>query len=362
MHSVGDRVLERIRQACPGALHQDLASDIGMTPDAFSRALSGKRQFSSLELVRVAERLNADLHWLITGGPDPNRLVVAARHDFDFESGRRDVPGRHGDEQVIGDIALAYRQAYPEPAVCTALSGDAQKIRDQLEPNFVRPLADRLDAHLGVDVVRVAGLSTAYSFTIGGRRVIAIAATGNWFWENWSMAHELGHLALDHHDDELSADLTADHEMAANRFAAELLLPAADLRELEWDTMSDQILAAIVWEWGVSVDALARRLNALLGYVPECVQKWAPHPTQRLLRRHLALNSEIDEITRRMDDASQRRFPLHLQEAHLARIAAGTLGKGTLAWMLGIDADALDVDTPDLPEASADELTAALGL
>ncbi|HYU86850.1 MAG TPA: DNA-binding protein, partial [Kribbellaceae bacterium] len=65
-------------------------------------------------------------------------------------------------------------------------------MREALGLDFVRPLADRLQRVLDVDVVRVADLSTAYSFTIGGRSVIAVPATGNWFFENWSMAHELG--------------------------------------------------------------------------------------------------------------------------------------------------------------------------
>jgi hypothetical protein len=43
-------------------------------------------------------------------------------------------------------------------------------------------------------------------------------------------------------------------------------------------------------------------------------------------------------------------------------VASGAIGKGTLAWMLGIDADALEVDAPDVPEVDVDDLTRALGL
>jgi transcriptional regulator with XRE-family HTH domain len=35
--------------------HREVAERIGMTPDAFSRALHGKRQFSSIELARLAD-------------------------------------------------------------------------------------------------------------------------------------------------------------------------------------------------------------------------------------------------------------------------------------------------------------------
>jgi hypothetical protein len=131
---------------------------------------------------------------------------------------------------------------------------------------------------------------------------------------------------------------------------------------VEWDGIGDDELAAVVWSWGVSSDALCRRLCAVLGYTPKCVARWAAHPTQRLLRRHLPIESELDEITARMDAASQRRFPLSLQEAHLERVASGVISTATLAWMLGIDAATLEVDSPEIPEVDVDDLASALGL
>lgn len=362
MSSIGDRVLQRLERLSPRPRHRDVAEGIGMTPDAFSRALNGKRQFASIELARLAEQIGADLYWLITGQPDPNQVSVAARHDFDHSSGQRSIPGRAGDEPTLADIALAYRQAYPGPGTVPDWPGSPASIREILGPNFVRPLADRLEKFLGVDVVRVAELSTAYSFTVGGRPVIAVPATGNWFRENWDIAHELGHLIGRHHDEGLTQSDADQHEAAANAFAAEFLLPAADLKSVEWDRMGDDELAAVVWSWGVSTDALCRRLCAVLGYTPNCVARWAAHPTQRLLRHHLPIDSELDEITARMDAASQRRFPLSLQEAHLERVASGVISTATLAWMLGIDAATLEVDSPEIPEVDVDELASALGL
>jgi transcriptional regulator with XRE-family HTH domain len=362
MSSIGDRALQSLKQLSPRPRQRDIAERIGMTPDAFSRALSGKRQFASIELARLAEQIGADLHWLITGQPDPNRVSIAARHDFDHATGQRTIPGRADDEQTLADIALAYRQAYPEPGKVPDWPGSPASVREALGPDFVRPFADRLEKHLGVDVVRVAGLSTAYSFTIGGRPVIAVPATGNWFRENWDIAHELGHLIKGHHDNGISKNDADQHEAAANAFAAELLLPAAVLKSMEWDLIGDDGVAELVWSWGVSTDALCRRLCALLGHAPECVARWASLPTQRLLRHHLLIESELDEITVRMDAAAQRRFPLSLQEAHLELVASGTISTATLAWMLGIDAAALEVDVPEIPEVDVNDLATALGL
>jgi hypothetical protein len=167
---------------------------------------------------------------------------------------------------------------------------------------------------------------------------------------------------MGHHDEKGSDAQASKHEEAVNAFAAELLLPEEALTKVDWGSAGDEDLARYVWDWGVSTDALCRRLTALLGQAPERVAHWAAGPTQRLLRRHLSIDPDHDEITVRMDEASQRRFPLSLQEAHLDRVASGAIGRATLAWMLGIDAAALDVDSPEIPEVDADELASALGL
>jgi hypothetical protein len=362
MASIGERVRDSLERLCPPRRQRDLAEQIGMAPDAFSRAINGKRQFASIELARLAEEIDADLHWLITGQPDPNRVSVAARHDFDHATGERSVPGRDGDDQTLTDIALAYRQAYPQPATGVEWPGSAEAVRDVLGPDFVRPFADLLEQHLGIGVVRVAELSTAYSLTIGGRPVIAVPATGNWFRENWDISHELAHLIRSDHEDGIDPAEADRREAAANAFAAELLLPASELEKIDWDSVTDGQLADLVWRLGVSTKALLQRVFVLLGSAPERVAYWAAFPTQRLLRYHLPVPSELDEITIRMDAASQRRFPLALQEAHLKHAASGALGTATLAWMLGIDPSALEVDTPVVPEVDVDDLASALGL
>ena len=363
MGSIGSRVRQCIAELSPPTLHRDIARDIDMTTDALSRSVNDERRFSSIELARLADRLGADLHWLITGRSDPHRLVVAARHDFDRGTGRRSVPGAEGDARVLDDIALAYRQAYPAGEVLPALPSGLDRTREALGPDFVRPFAERLEERVSVDVVRVSELSTAYSFTVGGRRVIAIPATGNWFFENWSMAHELGHLVLGHHDVDSATDprIAERHEADANSFAADLLLPAQDVRATTWDGIAGAAVAQHVWNWGVSTLALATRVRSVTGRLPESLGAWTSLSTQSLLRRHLAVAHGVDEITPRMRAAAGRRFPLHLEQAHLRRVATGELGKGTLAWMLGIDAGHLDVDEPVLPQVGVDELATALG-
>jgi Zn-dependent peptidase ImmA (M78 family)/transcriptional regulator with XRE-family HTH domain len=371
MSSIGDRVQERIALALPTTRQRDIAGQIGMTPDAFSRALNDKRAFSSVELALLAELLDADLHWLITGEPDPHRVRIAARHEFDHITGERGVPGRKQDDKELANVALAYRQAYPDaqhPSALLPASADA--IREALGDDFARWIADRLEERLDVDVVRIAGLTTDYSFTVGGRHVVLLAARANWFRSNWSVAHELAHLALRHHDVEDAED---GQEAAANAFAAELLLPSAVLGAIDWQTISPAELAQFIWDAGVSCEALMRRLNSLQLHMSSRVRKLLDGSTQRLLREHLVDVVEpagaggqfalpIDRITERMNASAVRRFPLSLQAAHVERIALGEVSPGTLAWMLDTAEEDLVVDRPAPVHESVDSLASALGL
>jgi transcriptional regulator with XRE-family HTH domain len=352
---VQEGIAGRVAESIPAAMTQaQVANGIGLTPEKFSRALNDKRAFSAVELAKLSEVLHVDVHWLITGDPDPYRLVVAARHDFDAATGQRQVPGRRADQTHLDDVTLAYKQAFqawtPDPV---ELPNSVPQIREQLCPQFVRRLAERLESHLGVDVIRLPQLTTAYSFQVGPRKVIVIPATGNWFRENWSIAHELGHLAAAHHADDPTPTERDRQESVANAFAADLLLPAEQMRHMDWQTITAPELADRIWDLGVSTDALNTRLRWLGVAVSTTVSDLLSLRTQTLLRRHWAHQHTdgVDLITERMDQAASRRFPRKLEEAHLDLIAVGAIRKHTLAWMLGIDPDALEVEEPSPPES-----------
>lgn len=356
---IGQRVAGLLPE---GRTQREVASDVGMTPDAFSRALRGERGFAAIELAKLADALGADLHFLITGAPDPNRVVASARHSFDQETRQHHIPGKDVDLPQLEAVLLAYEQVQgdlPNSVVPTSLS----EARAALGDGFIRPFADRLDA-LGIDVVRLGDLTSAYSFWFGDRAVIVLKATGNWFWENWSLAHELGHLTKQADDIERGRGIErTSNERDANAFAAELLLPAEWMRSVDWASASEAQVAAHVWDRGVSIDALAKRATTLHLTTSKHLDSWMGQPTQRLLRRRWIATEPGDPITARMDAASTRRFPLSLQDAHLARIANGKVRKDTLAWMLGVDPTELEVDEPsDETTLSSDALSDLLGL
>lgn len=108
-------VIGRIRSCIDltGKQQGQIAEAVGLTPAQFSKSLSGNRSLSAVELASLATAFEVSLHWLLTGREDPMAIRVAARHDFDPANGGYHAPGHGSDEQLLNDVALLYRQAYP---------------------------------------------------------------------------------------------------------------------------------------------------------------------------------------------------------------------------------------------------------
>ena len=360
MSTISARVRAAIKAA--GRTQKQVASEVGMTPDALSRALNGQRGFGAAELADLASNLGADLHELITGEPDSRRFTASGRHAYDRATRDRSIDGYANDLDALESIHLAYLQA-GEPPASNPLPRSAAELRSLLGDGFVRELVDRLDA-VAVDVIRLPGLSTSYHIPFGDRHIIALGITGNWFRDNWSLAHELGHVCL-RHDSVLPGSPTNDvDEAAANRFAAELLLPEQTMREHDWSTMTAAELAHWLWSQGVSIEATRNRLERLrIDPSPEVESLLASTlSTQRVLRTHWRGDGAPDPISARMAAASSRRFPQWLIDAHFRGVELGAIGKSTLAWMLDVPPAELQIEEPaDEPELSAAQLDELLG-
>ncbi len=348
---LGSRIARRIDALTPAVTRKAFAEKVGLAPDALSRALAGRRGISSIELLRISEALDADMHELVTGAPDPRRVVLAARHDFDRDTARRSIPTLEQDRETLENVRIAYVQSGLPTRVLTPVPSSPDAMRAVLGDGFVRPFISRIEATLGVDVVRVAERGTAYTTQMVGRSIIAIPAKGNWFRENWDIAHELAHLVGVQSEDE------------ANAYAADLLLPADLMQKVDWESASPQTVADFLWETGVSTEALRNRLGKLrLGN--EKMRGMLDCATQALLRRARSWSDAFgDQITARMDAAATRRFPLALQEAHEEKIATGSLGSAYLAWMRGVsEVWIADEYEPRTTGPSLGELAHELGL
>ncbi|MGA5541293.1 helix-turn-helix domain-containing protein [Mycobacterium sp. NPDC051198] len=358
LEAVGDR----IRSLIPlGMSQRKLAEKSGMTPDALSRALNGQRGFSSSELARIADQLGADVYWLITGKDDPRRVEIAARHQWDAKERKRANPGRDSDEVILKQVIAAYRAAFPDgPPPSERLSKSPQRVNDQLGDAFVRHFADAVETRLGIDVVRVAGLNTDYSLRIGSRGVVLLATMPSWFRSNWSLAHEIGHLALEHHNGYSSTDQR--NEAPADQFAANLLLPVDVVTHENWVEMDERGLARFLWKTGVSTRALQNRLSSLKLEPSAAVAAGLTRPTPKLIRAFArdddVIGGEV-EVTLREQQASTRLVPALLVDALHKQVDTGNASPEMLAWALDVPVDEIDFPEPD-DEALADAHSRAI--
>jgi Zn-dependent peptidase ImmA (M78 family) len=127
----------------------------------------------------------------------------------------------------------------------------------------------RLIEHHGVLVVfsaLQAASVDAYSFSSQVRPVVVLnPIKRDYYRQRLDVAHELGHLIM-HGDAEPGGRVV---EEQAYQFASELLMPAAEMRDLLPTTMGGNVwftLAKLKEHWGVSIQALlfrARRLGRL---------------------------------------------------------------------------------------------------
>lgn len=365
---IGARVRARLRALQPPVTQLEMAARLDLTPDAFSRSLGGKRAFTAVELVKLAEELGTSAHWFVTGEADPFAVTFAGRQTYD-PSVKEYVPVDWASTQEARDrVALAYVQAYGEvaPRAPRTKTWTAGATRARLVavggPVFVRSLADNVERAFGVDVVRLDGIEPDFALAVLGREVIVLDASAYWFRENFSIAHELAHVLLGDLA-KLGAKTCSDSkaERRANAFAAELLTPEAEFRALKWQSMSARSLAEYVWGAGVSTRAAEARLSGLKLEPSQTVSDAVREKTQVLIQRELP--ELADEISVRMRDARQRRFPEHLVSAHSLAVSRGALPPDTLAWMFDEPVEIIrDELAPAVPPADLDWLAAELGL
>ncbi|HEU0087732.1 MAG TPA: XRE family transcriptional regulator [Pseudonocardiaceae bacterium] len=123
-----------------------------------------------------------------------------------------------------------------------------------------------------------AGRVDAFSTAAGGRPTVVLTADkGNGLRTRFTAAHELAHLLL--HTDVIPGDIA--HEREADAFAAEFLMPAAQIAA-ELPTRVDlPALLDLQQRWGVSVAALLYRCREL-GTLSEASYKRAMMQISRL--------------------------------------------------------------------------------
>lgn len=336
MDSLRDRVLARLSVVSPGASQNELARRVGMSPSALSRALNKERGLTGDELVSIARELQSSVDWILTGH-EPFPIRVAARHRFSEEHGHHMTRAAAAERATLEDIALAYQQATDlVPIETRPVPADPVEARAALVEtcgeDWPRFFADAIERTFGIDVVKVdLPDGDGYSMSLPTGTVVVVPTAAFWGRQNWTIAHELGHIARDEFT-RIEESIDASSERHANDFAARLLLPEDVVRAEDWADMPPAVLAEFLWRTGVSLDALGHRL-ATLG-LPRVQPELN---SAQLVRRYPPVTVRVfdDPITDRFRAAAARRFPTRLLAAH----EGSQQFRRTLAWMLGVSAD-----------------------
>ena len=278
-----------------GLRKSDLAQYLEMSPTAVAAWESGAKRPTAVTVARLALSLGVDPGFFAMR-PDDVAALSATPHFRSLRSTTqlaRDQAFAYG--QLAVDIATSLEKHVecPDPDVPSfpvpidaggpdAGGPDAGRqdaggperaaryVRDQWgmsagpAPHLVRLLENH-----GVLVVfspPQAASVDAYSFDSRLRPVVVLnPVKHDYYRQRFDVAHELGHLVM-HSDAEPGGRTVEDH---ANRFAAELLMPEAEIRAELPTTMNGaawQSLARSKERWGTSIQALlyrARRLGTL---------------------------------------------------------------------------------------------------
>lgn len=252
-----------------GLRKRDLAEAIDRTAAAVSQYELGQARPSGETLGRCATALDVPVSFFTAGRPQL-RLDTTGAH---FRSLRSTTA--HQRQQALAhvellwelidqldnvlelpalDLGLPLGLRPGDPAATAGMVRKAWGVPTGPVAHLVRTLETR-----GVVLTQLPGVDAetidAFSAALQGRPVIVLSRKGNPMRQRFSVAHELGHLLL--HPDPVPGD--SGHEREANAFAAELLMPADEIRDRLPAPVDITALKETADGYGVSVAALAYR-------------------------------------------------------------------------------------------------------
>jgi Zn-dependent peptidase ImmA (M78 family)/transcriptional regulator with XRE-family HTH domain len=263
-----------------GLRKSDLAALIDMSSTAVAAWESGTKRPTAATVARLALSLSVEPGFFAVR-PDDVAALSTTPHFRSLRSTSqlaRDQAFAYG--QLAVDIAMSLEKHVecPEPDVPTfpvpvdERAGEgperaARRVRAEwgIGPGPAGHMVRLLENH-GMLVVfsppQTASVD-AYSFDCGLRPVVVLnPVKRDYYRQRFDVAHELGHLVM-HSDAEPGGRIVEDH---ANRFAAELLMPAAEIRDLLPASMGGdawRTLARLKEQWGTSIQALLYRARWL---------------------------------------------------------------------------------------------------
>ncbi|MHA6622494.1 helix-turn-helix domain-containing protein [Pseudonocardia sp. DLS-67] len=356
MPSTSDRVRDLIRES--GLTQHDFAVRIGLDDSKLSKALSGSRRFSSLDLARIADLSSVTVDWLITGDQPP--LAVAARTTGG--SARRAVNEARRLATMRSDLSdLGFAQPWRPLEISAGTSGWTEQgtqlamaARARIEGADQTDLVGLVEAVFGADVAVLDlgsgfdGLATSSDEV----KLIVLATSAVPTRQRFTLAHELGHLLAGddqgvHLDEDVfdRAQGKTPSELRANAFAAAFLMPEPTLRAAVGGTgLTEQTFAALACDLVVTPSALAYRLKSLRLIDAGTCDRFR----SLTARRAASLAERGPDFARQVSEANRQRPPGLLTRDAYAAYDAGATTLRPYANLLGVDVDeirrALDVE------------------
>ncbi|MET8084130.1 XRE family transcriptional regulator [Micromonospora sp. NPDC005237] len=267
-----------------GLSQQKLAESVGLDPSALSRALTCQRNFKSLEVALIAEKLGVTVQSLLAEEEEQRAPELLAARAQPATSPALQSALERTDEileldRLLSDVGFPSAVALPsfgDLAGSPHQQGEELAIRVRREmgcdddhlPYDLAKFADLLERTLGIDVAfepLPAGLD-GLSVSTDGFCLALVSSGISGTRQRFTLAHEVGHLiAGDSQDlriDESVLGRRLPDEERANSFAASFLMPARALRaEVPRALIDEGAVAELLGTYGVSLDALAFRLH-----------------------------------------------------------------------------------------------------
>lgn len=273
----GERLV--LARQLAGLKKVQLAQLIGMSPASVTAWENGQKKPNRATIARLCMALQVDPQFF---APGPSHSTQPAPPHFrSLRSTTRTAQDRaFAYGRLVGDIAAVIERsvefpapnlpAFPLNATESSDSGPEEAARAARErlglpvgpiQHLIR-LAERLGVLVVFSAPQTASID-AYSLEVGGRPIIVLNPEKNdYYRQRFDVAHELGHLIM-HVDAEPGGKVA---EEQANRFAAEFLMPAEQIRASLPSTTTKkgwERLAQLKEHWGVSIQALLFRARAL---------------------------------------------------------------------------------------------------
>ncbi len=363
---VGSRI-RALREAA-GLRAQELAARIGMDPTVLSKIENGRRAVKSAELARIADGLRVSPLALLEDAPLLAKLPMAARR-----AGSSITAGGAYDRLlsltelhvVLADAGLP---TSPSLAAVPGVSGRAWLEAAEVMAAFAREqlpvattaagdqrlgaLADAIEDRFRVDVLIDEFDGDPLSGAALTDRSFPLLFVNSAFSRPrslFTMAHEWGHVLLEHVDDGIALDRelasSTEIERTANAFAAIFLMPEEIIREtLDRYGRRASTIVNLAHRFAVSFETIVYRMHNLhLIDAPGRDTLMSFNWQQQLARLAIdptasgLLKAQVGQLQTRNSRKPERRLPGLLVGRAYDAFQKGIISVRPLAGLLGED-------------------------